>query len=151
MCAMALDGEYAASPRDWVREQVEAYEASGGARANTLRDTGIPIYILITKGHKSGKIRKSPLMRVEHDGVYAAVGSVGGAPQHPQWYHNLKADSQSVMIQDGPEPVDATAREVFGEERELWWERAVAVYPRYAEYKANTEREIPVFVITPTR
>src|SRR5215207_5204641 len=141
-----IEGEYEPSPWDWVREQVEEYEASGGTRANTLRDSGMPIIIVTTRGNKSGKIRKTALMRVEHDGEYALVASLGGAPKHPVWYWNLKADPDALMIQDGPEPFDATAREVTGEERDLWWERSVAAYPDYADYQANTDRVIPVFV-----
>jgi deazaflavin-dependent oxidoreductase (nitroreductase family) len=143
---MVLEGEYEPSPSDWVREQVEEYEASGGQRANTLRDTGLPIIIVTTRGNKSGKIRKFALMRVEHDGEYALIASMGGAPKHPVWYHNLTADPTAVMIQDGPEPFDATVREVDGEERAQWWERAVAAFPPYAEYQERTERRIPVLI-----
>ncbi len=143
---MPLTGEYEPSPADWVREQVEEYERSGGQRANTLRDTGLPIIVVTTRGNRSGKIRKFALMRVEHDGEYALVASKGGAPEHPVWYYNLKADPTAVMIQDGPEPFDAEVREVSGEERAAWWERAVAAYPPYAEYQERTERKIPVFV-----
>ncbi|HEY5876210.1 MAG TPA: nitroreductase family deazaflavin-dependent oxidoreductase [Ilumatobacteraceae bacterium] len=143
---MSIDGEYEPSPADWVREQVEAYESSGGTKANTLRDTGLPIIIVTTKGNKSGNVRKTPLMRVEHDGEYALVASMGGAPKHPVWYYNLRADPDVVMIQDGPEPFPARVREVTGEERDAWWERAVAAYPPYADYQAKTERRIPVFV-----
>ena len=143
---MPLEGEYEPSPWDWVRTQVEEYEASGGAAANTLLDTGLPVIILTTRGNTSGKIRKTPLMRVEHDGEYALVASVGGAPAHPLWYHNLRADPTAVMIQDGPEAFDAEVREVEDDERSTWWERAVAAYPPYAEYQENTDREIPVYV-----
>jgi F420H(2)-dependent quinone reductase len=143
---MPIQGEYEPSPSQWVREQVEEYERSGGQRANTLRDTGLPIVIVTTLGHKSRKIRKFGLMRVEHDGAYALVASKGGAPEHPLWYYSLKADPMAVMIQDGPEPVDFEVREVSGAERAVWWERAVAAYPPYAEYQARTTREIPVFV-----
>ncbi len=143
---MSIDGEYEPSPADWVREQVEEYESSGGTRANTLRDTGLPIIIVTTKGNKSGNVRKTPLMRVEHDGEYALVASMGGAPKHPVWYYNLRADPDVVMIQDGPEPFAARVREVTGDERAAWWERAVAAYPPYADYQAKTERRIPVFV-----
>jgi deazaflavin-dependent oxidoreductase (nitroreductase family) len=129
-----------------VRDQVAEYEASGGARANTLLDTGLPVVIVTTRGNRSGKLRKTPLMRVEHDGEYALVASVGGAPKHPVWYYNLKADPTAVTIQDGPEPFDAVVREVEGEERAAWWDRAVAAYPPYAEYQERTERVIPVFV-----
>jgi len=143
---MTLEGEYIPSTWDWVREQVEAYERSGGREANTLRDTGLPIIIVTTRGNKTGAIRKTPLMRVEHDGEYALVASKGGAPTHPVWYHNLTADPEAVMIQDGPEPFDARVREVSGEERAAWWERAVAAFPPYAEYQEKTDREIPVLV-----
>jgi deazaflavin-dependent oxidoreductase (nitroreductase family) len=143
---MTLEGEYAPSPWDWVRDQVEEYERTGGASANTFLDTGLPVIIVTTRGNKSGKVRKTPLMRVAHDGEYALVASVGGAPSHPVWYHNLKADPDAVTIQDGPEPFEVTTREVSGEERARWWERAVAAYPPYAEYQAGTERTIPVFV-----
>jgi deazaflavin-dependent oxidoreductase (nitroreductase family) len=145
---MTLDGEYVASPAQWVRDQVAEYEASGGQRANTLRDTGLPIVIVTTRGNKSGKIRKTPLMRVEHDGQYALVASKGGAPKHPVWYYNLVADPDSVQIQDGPEPFGVTVRELGGDERAQWWERAVAAYPPYAEYQSNTARTIPVFLAT---
>ena len=143
---MPLEGEYEPSPAEWVRRQVEEYEASGGQRANTLRDTGLPIIVVTTRGNKSGKIRKFALMRVEHDGEYALVASMGGAPKHPVWYWNLKADPTAVMIQDGPEPWDAEVREVEGEERDIWWERAVAAFPPYADYQRKTERRIPVLV-----
>jgi F420H(2)-dependent quinone reductase len=143
---MPLDGEYEPSPSQWVRDQVEAYERSGGQEANTLQDTGLPIVIVTTRGAQSGKIRKTALMRVEHDGEYALVASKGGAPQHPVWYYNLKADPDAVMVQDGPEPFDAHVREVSGDERATWWERAVAAYPPYAQYQTNTSRRIPVFV-----
>ncbi|MGA3353380.1 MAG: nitroreductase family deazaflavin-dependent oxidoreductase [Acidimicrobiales bacterium] len=145
---MPLEGEYEPSPAQWVRDQVAEYEASAGTRANTLRDTGLPIIVVTTRGNKSGKIRKFALMRVEHGGEYALVASKGGAPADPVWYQNLKADPKAVMIQDGPEPFDAVVREVTGDEKATWWERAVAAYPPYAEYQANTAREIPVLVAT---
>ena len=145
-----LEGEYEPSPVDWVRNQVEEYEASGGRRANTLRDTGLPIVVVTTRGNKSGKLRKTPLMRVEHDGEYALVGSQGGAPKHPVWVHNLRADPTAVTVQDGPEPIAMTVREVEDPERIQWWERAVEVYAPYAEYQAKTDRLIPVFVASPT-
>ena len=145
---MSLDGEYEPSPSQWVRDQVEAYEASGGQRANTLADTGLPIVIVTTRGNKSGKIRKTPLMRVEHDGEYALVASKGGAPAHPVWYYNLVADPAAVAVQDGPEPFDVDVRELDGDERAQWWERAVAAYPPYAEYQERTDRTIPVFLAT---
>ena len=142
---MPLSGEYEPSPVGWVRDQVEAYERSGGREANTLRDTGLPVIVLTTRGRKSGKLRKSPLMRVEHDGEYALVASVGGAPSHPVWYLNLREDGVA-MVQDGPEPFDVTVREVEGDERETWWARAVAAFPPYAEYQKKTDRRIPVLV-----
>ena len=127
---------------------MEAYERSAGREANTLRDTGLPVVIVTMRGHRSGHIRKIALMRVEHGGEYALVASKGGAPDHPEWYHNLKAHPAEVMIQDGPEPFAVTVREVAGDERARWWERAVAAYPPYAEYQRKTERQIPVFVAT---
>ncbi|MEU3841317.1 nitroreductase family deazaflavin-dependent oxidoreductase [Streptomyces sp. NPDC028635] len=145
---MPLEGEYEPSPTQWVREQVELYESSGGTRGTTLRETGLPVIILTSRGVKSGKIRKTPLMRVEHEGRYAVVASQGGAPQHPVWYHNLKADPR-VELRDGPHAWDMTAREVTGEEKAEWWRRAVAAYPPYADYQARTSREIPVFVLEP--
>jgi deazaflavin-dependent oxidoreductase (nitroreductase family) len=145
---MTLQGEYEPSTAKWVRDQVEEYEASGGQRANTLADTGLPVIIVTSRGNKSGKIRKTPLMRVEHDGEYALVASYGGAPKHPVWYHNLKSDPGEVAIQDGPQPFDVDIRELSGDERAAWWDRAVAAYPPYAEYQTKTERTIPVFLAT---
>jgi deazaflavin-dependent oxidoreductase (nitroreductase family) len=144
-----MTSDYAPSPREWVRDQVEEYEASGGTKANTLRDTGLPIIVVTTTGARTGAIRKTPLMRVEHDGEYALVASMGGAPKNPVWYFNLLAHPDAVFIQDGAEPVAVSIREVQGAEKKMWWERAVAAYPPYAEYQAKTEREIPVFVATP--
>ena len=146
---MPLEDEYEPSTAQWVRDQVEAYEASGGARANTLRDTGLPIIVVTTRGNKSGKLRKTPLMRVEHGGEYALIGSVGGAPKNPVWVYNLRADPAAVTIQDGPQPFDVNVREVEGAEREAWWNRAVVAFPNYAQYQERTERLIPVFVATP--
>jgi deazaflavin-dependent oxidoreductase (nitroreductase family) len=145
---MPLEGEYEPSSWDWVREQVETYERSGGAEANTFADTGLPIIVVTSRGSKSGKLRKNPLMRVEHDGIYAAVASVGGAPKNPAWYANLKADPH-VELQDGATKQDMLARELSGDERAQWWERAVAAYPSYAEYQTWTDREIPVFALEP--
>lgn len=145
---MGIKGEYEPSTRDWVREQVDEYEASGGARANTLRDTGLPIIVMTTVGHRTGKVRKVPLMRIEHDGEYALVASKGGAPNHPGWYQNLTADPR-VTIQDGAAPFDAEVRLVTGPERQVWWKRSVAAYAPYADYQEKTEREIPVFVAAP--
>jgi deazaflavin-dependent oxidoreductase (nitroreductase family) len=141
-----FEGEYEPSPWGWVREQVETYERTGGREGNTLRDTGLPVIILTTRGNKSGKIRKTPLMRVEHDGAYALVASMGGAPKHPVWYYNLKSDPAAVTIQDGPGPFEVDVRELSGDERARWWNRAVAAFPPYAEYQQRTERVIPVFV-----
>jgi deazaflavin-dependent oxidoreductase (nitroreductase family) len=145
---MTLTGEYEPSPAEWVRNQVAEYEKSGGQQANTLLDTGWPVVIVTTRGNKSGKIRKTPLMRVEHDGEYALVASKGGAPENPVWYYNLVADPTGVTIQDGPEPFEVSVRRLSGDERATWWVRAVAAYPPYAEYQTNTTREIPVFVAT---
>ena len=145
----ALEGEYEPSTQAWVAEQVAEYERSGGTRANTLRDTGLPVIVVTTRGARSGKIRKFALMRVEHDGEYALVASYGGAPDHPDWYFNITADPTALRIQDGPEPFDAVAREVTGEEKAAWWGRAVAAYPPYAEYQTRTDRLIPVFVLEP--
>jgi len=145
---MPIEGEYEPSPWDWVREQVEAYEESGGREGNTLWETGLPIVIVTTRGNKTGKIRKTALMRVEHDGEYALIASMGGAPKNPVWYFNLKADPHAVAIQDGPEPFDVHVRELSGDERAEWWDRAVAVYPDYAQYQKNTTRLIPVFLAT---
>lgn len=145
---MPLEGEYEPSPTQWVREQVELYESSGGTEGNTLLDTGMPVIVLTTRGAKSGHIRKTPLMRVEHDGRYAVVASLGGAPQHPVWYHNVKADPH-VELQDGPVKRDFVAREITGAEKDEWWERAVAAYPPYADYQKKTDRVIPVFVLEP--
>jgi F420H(2)-dependent quinone reductase len=144
---MPLEGEYEPSPEKWVRDQVEVYERTGGREANTLPGRTEPVVVFTTRGAKSGKIRKNPLMKVEHDGAYAMVASQGGAPKHPTWYHNLKAHPDQVTVQDGEEVWDGYAREVSGEERAQWWERAVAAFPDYAEYQTKTDREIPVFVV----
>jgi deazaflavin-dependent oxidoreductase (nitroreductase family) len=145
---MPLEGEYAPSPQAWVRDQVEAYESSGGQQGNTLRDTGLPVIILTTRGNRSGKLRKTPLMRVEHGGDYLLVASLGGAPTHPVWYHNLVADPEAAMIQDGPEPFDVVVRELEGDERAEWWDRAVAAFPPYADYQKKTTRRIPLLLAT---
>jgi len=145
---MPLEGEYEPSPTQWVREQVELYESSGGTKGTTLRDTGLPVIVLTTRGARSGKIRKTPLMRVEHDGRYAAVASLGGAPKHPVWYFNVKSDPH-VELQDGAHKRDMRAREITGAEKAEWWERAVAAFPPYADYQRKTSREIPVFVMEP--
>jgi deazaflavin-dependent oxidoreductase (nitroreductase family) len=145
---MPLTGEYEPSTSEWVRDQVATYEATGGREANTLRETGIPVIIVTCVGASSGKIRKFALMRVEHDGEYALVASMGGAPTNPSWYHNLVAEPL-VMIQDGPEPHDYITHVAEGEERARWWDRAVEVFPSYADYEAKTDRIIPVFIATP--
>jgi F420H(2)-dependent quinone reductase len=145
---MSLDGEYVPSTAKWVREQVEAYESSGGQKANTLTDTGLPVIIVTSRGQQSGKLRKTPLMRVEHGGEYLLVASQGGAPKNPRWYYNLAADPEAVTIQDGPEPFDVVVRELSGEERATWWQRAVAAFPPYADYQVKTDRLIPVFLAT---
>ncbi|HUC33443.1 MAG TPA: nitroreductase family deazaflavin-dependent oxidoreductase [Ilumatobacteraceae bacterium] len=144
-----IEGEYVPSTLDWVREQIERYEASGGREANTLRDTGIPVIIVTMRGHQSGKVRKIALMRVEHDGEYALVASMGGAPTNPKWYQNLIAAPDDVWIQDGPEPFPVSVREVSGDEKAAWWERSVAVFSNYALYQERTERDIPVLVASP--
>jgi deazaflavin-dependent oxidoreductase (nitroreductase family) len=143
---MPLHGVYEPSPSEWVRAQVETYERTGGREANTLRDTGLPIIVVTTIGRRTGHLRKFAVMRVEHDGEYALVASKGGAPAHPEWYGNIVANPRALMIQDGPEPFDAEAREVTGAERAVWWARAVEAYPPYAEYQERTDRTIPVLV-----
>ncbi|MFP3713320.1 nitroreductase family deazaflavin-dependent oxidoreductase [Puerhibacterium sp. TATVAM-FAB25] len=143
---MPLTGDYAPSPSEWARTQAEAYESSQGTQATTLR--GMPVVVLTTVGARTGRLRKTPLMRVEHDGRYAVVASLGGAPQHPQWYHNVVAHPR-VELQDGSVRRDYVAREVHGDERARWWELAVAAYPDYADYQERTERVIPVLVLEP--
>jgi deazaflavin-dependent oxidoreductase (nitroreductase family) len=143
---MALSGEYDPSPEQWVRDQVETYESSGGTEGTTLN--GVPVVVVTSLGAKSGRLRKNPVMRVEHDGSYALVASQGGAPEHPAWYHNLFAHPR-VDLQDGPERREYTVRLADGEERARWWERAVEVWPAYAEYQTKTDREIPFFVAEP--
>lgn len=143
---MPLTGEYEPSTSDWARKQMELFEQSNGAEGNSLR--GMPIIVVTSLGAKSGKLRKTPLMRVEHNGEYAAVASLGGSPKHPVWYYNLKKNPL-VELQDGSVKRDYHAREVTGEEKAAWWERSVAAYPDYADYQKKTTREIPVFVLTP--
>jgi deazaflavin-dependent oxidoreductase (nitroreductase family) len=145
---MPVTGEYEPSPAQWVRDQVALYESSGGTQGTTLRGTGLPVVVVTSLGARSGKVRKNPLMRVENGGRYLAVASQGGAPTHPTWYHNLKAHPL-VELQDGPNKQDMTARELTGDERSVWWDRAVAAYPSYAEYQLKTDREIPVFLLEP--
>ena len=143
---MPLTGEYAPSTSDWARKQAELYEASGGTKGADLR--GMPVIVLTSVGAKSGLLRKTALMRVEHDGVYAVVASLGGAPKHPVWYFNITKQPH-VELQDGAVKRDYIAREVTGDEKAVWWERAVAAYPPYADYQKKTDREIPVFVLEP--
>jgi deazaflavin-dependent oxidoreductase (nitroreductase family) len=143
---MTLSGEYEPSPEQWVRDQVAAYESSGGTEATTLR--GVPVVVVTSVGARSGKLRKNPVMRVEHDGAYALVASKGGAPSHPTWYHNLVAHPR-IELQDGPDRREYTVRVADGEERETWWARAVEVWPDYASYQEKTDREIPLFVAEP--
>jgi deazaflavin-dependent oxidoreductase (nitroreductase family) len=143
---MPLTGEYEPSAASWARDQVDLYERSGGTQGTDMN--GMPVIILTSVGARTGKVRKTPLMRVEHDGQYAVVASLGGAPSNPVWYNNLTANPH-VELQDGPVRKDYQAREVHGGERDIWWERAVAAYPDYAEYQKNTDRTIPVFVLTP--
>ena len=145
---MPLTGDYEPSTLDWVREQVELYESSGGTKGTTLRDTGLPVVIMTMVGAKSGKLRKVPIMRVEHDGCYAAIASQGGAPKHPTWYENLLANP-AIELQDGAEKWDMVAREVTGEEKRVWWERAVSAFPPYAEYQKRTDRQIPLLLLEP--
>ncbi|MGH9029901.1 MAG: nitroreductase family deazaflavin-dependent oxidoreductase [Acidimicrobiales bacterium] len=146
---MSLEGEYEPSQWDWVRDQVEKYESSGGREGTTLLDTGMPVVLITMKGKASGRIRKAPVMRVEHGGQYGIVASKGGDPKNPGWYSNLKAHPEDVRIQDGTRTYDVTVRELEGDEREQWWRRAVAAYPPYEEYQANTARTIPVLLATP--
>jgi deazaflavin-dependent oxidoreductase (nitroreductase family) len=143
---MPLNGEYEPGTSDWARKQTDLYLASGGTEGTDLR--GMPVILLSSIGAKTGKLRITPLMRVEHEGVYAVVASLGGAPKHPVWYFNIVANPH-VELQDETVKRDYLAREVTGEEKALWWERAVAAYPPYADYQAKTEREIPVFVLEP--
>jgi deazaflavin-dependent oxidoreductase (nitroreductase family) len=142
------EGEYVPSPWDWVRDQVETYERTGGRDANMLGDSDWPVVVVTTRGRRTGAIRKMALMRVEHDGEYALIGSLGGAPKNPVWVYNLRAHPDTVTLQDGPEPFAVTVREVAGEERDVWWKRAVAAYAPYADYQKRTDRLIPVFVAT---
>lgn len=145
---MPLHGDYAPSSMSYARDQVALYESTGGREGNLQH--GRPVVILTTRGVRSGQLRKTPLMRVEHDGTYAAIASYNGAPQHPAWYHNLVAEPH-VVLQDGPEPEDRVARIAVDAERDLWWQRAVQSYPDYADYQRRTPREIPVVLLEPRR
>lgn len=142
-----LEGEYEPSPSEWVREQVETYEATDGREADTLGDTGMPIVVFTCYGRSSGMLRKWALMKVEHEGTYALVASKGGADDDPEWYLNLVADPR-VQVQDGPRPFLTTVREIDGDEYDTWWARAVEAFPRYAQYRENTDRRIPVMLTT---
>ena len=143
---MTLSGTYEPSPSEWVRNQVELYERTNGAEGSTIME--LPVMIVTSLGAKSGKIRKTPLMRVEHDGNYLAVASMGGAPKHPVWYFNLMSNPR-CDVQDGASKTERRARELEGDERAQWWDRAVAAFPNYADYQKNTERVIPIFVLEP--
>jgi deazaflavin-dependent oxidoreductase (nitroreductase family) len=143
---MPLQGDYEPSPQDWVRTQVEEYERSGGTSGLTLR--GVPVIVITSLGASSGKLRKNPVMRVEHDGAYVAVASQGGAPTNPAWYHNLKAHPLAE-VQDKTAKGDYRARELSGAERDLWWDRAVSVWPDYADYQTRTTRQIPLLLLEP--
>ena len=143
---MPLDGEYVPSPSAWVRDQVALYEGSGGTEGTTMR--GLPVVVVTSRGARSGKLRKTPLMRVEREGSYVLVASQGGAPEHPTWYWNLRAHP-TIELQDGPRRQDMVTREVVGEEKAVWWERAVAAFGDYADYQQRTDREIPVFLAEP--
>ena len=145
---MDNDPDYDPSPWEWVRDQVDTYERSGGKEGTTLLDTGMPVVVVTHRGNRTGKVRKSPVMRVEHEGRYAVVGSMGGAPTHPVWVFNLRARPDEIRLQDGPDAFDVTVRELDGDERQVWWDRAVAAYPPYEEYQARTTRVIPVFLAT---
>jgi len=144
---MRNEESYAPSPWEWVSEQVDLFERSKGAEGN-LNEYGLPIIVVTTIGAKTGAIRKTPVMRVEHEGRYALVASLGGAPEHPKWYFNLRAHPSKVLIQDGPVRFRVTVRETDGAERALWWQRAVSAFPPYAEYQASTDRRIPLLVTT---
>jgi len=143
---MPISGEYEASPWDWVRKDADRILETGNTAGSEMK--GKPIILLTTIGAKTGKVRKTPLMRVEHEGQYAVVASLGGAPKNPVWYYNIKAHPQ-VELQDGDVTKDYEAREVSGDEKAVWWERAVEAWPDYAEYQTKTDRQIPVFVLTP--
>ncbi len=147
---MPLQGEFSnPDPASWVRDQIETWERTGGTEGTTLGDTGLPVVIVVNRGARSGQLHRTPLMRVEHDGSFLAVGSKGGAPKNPVWVNNLRTHPE-VEVWDGPLHGDYAARELEGDERATWWERAVAAYPSYADYQTKTERLIPVFVLEPT-
>jgi deazaflavin-dependent oxidoreductase (nitroreductase family) len=143
---MPVEGTYEASPWEWVSNQVETYESSGGTEGAELE--GKPVIILTTLGNKTGKVRKTPLMRVTDGTRYAVVASLGGAPKHPVWYHNIVADP-NVRLQDGSDVKDYVAHEATGEEKVEWWKRATEAWPAYDDYQAKTDRKIPLFVLVP--
>ena len=145
---MPLQGEYADEKTGWVKDQLAKIDQTGTTESVDIQ--GMKVVVFTMRGAKSGKLRRVPLMRVEHDGVYAAVASKGGAPKHPAWYHNITANPE-VEVQDGTESHDAVAREITGAERDEWWERAVAAFPPYAEYQTKTDRQIPVFLVEPVK
>ena len=145
-----LEGNYVPSTSEWVRDQVDLYERTGGREGSTLLDTGIPVIIVTMRGAKSGNVRKIALMRVEHDGSYALVASRGGSDVNPDWYTNLLAHPDEVLVQDGPEALPFTVREVSGDEYDTWWQRSVAVFPMYEDYRRKTSRRIPVLVAEPS-
>ncbi len=145
----SLSGTYVPSTMEWVRDQIDLYERTGGREGNTLRDSGIPVIIVTMRGAKSGAVRKIALMRVEHDGAYALVASKGGHESNPDWYHNLLAHPEEVLVQDGPEPFFVSVREIDGDEYDTWWMRSAAVFPTYEEYKARTPRRIPILLAEP--
>ena len=142
----SLEGEYVPSTMQWVRDQIDLYERTGGREGNTLGDSGIPVIIVTMRGAKSGAVRKIALMRVEHDGAYALVASKGGHESNPDWYHNLLAHPDEVLVQDGPEPFFVSVREIEDGEYDTWWERSAAVFPTYDEYRAKTPRRIPILL-----
>jgi deazaflavin-dependent oxidoreductase (nitroreductase family) len=144
-----LSGEYIPSTSQWVRDQVETYETSGGTKGHTLLETGIPVIIVAMRGAKSGAVRKIALMRVEHEGSYALVASKGGHPTNPEWYHNLVANPTEVTVQDGPEPFFVNVREIDGAEYDAWWARSAAVFPQYESYREKTDRKIPILLAEP--
>jgi F420H(2)-dependent quinone reductase len=146
---MELNGTYIPSKLDWVRDQIDLYERTNGSEGNTHRDTGLPVVIVTMLGAKTHSVRKIALMKVEHDGEYGFVASFGGRPTNPDWYNNLTANPDSVLLQDGPTPFAVSVREVFGEERAMWWDRSVAAFSTYADYQEKTERIIPVLVAKP--
>ena len=144
-----LEGTYVPSASEWVRDQVDTYEKSGGTEGNTLRDSGIPVIIVTMRGAQSGNVRKIALMRVEHNGEYALVASRGGSDINPDWYSNLLAHPEEVLVQDGPEAKRFSVREVTGSERDEWWERSATVFPQYNDYRASTDLVIPVLIASP--